>query len=280
MRRIEGVELEDLDWLPPTLREASHGVLRFVGEVSGQWRRIGRVVERTLERTGEREILDLASGGTGPLLRIAHDLLARGRLQRVTFSDRSPDEAARALIGGLGDPRLRYHPTPLDARDAPGEQAGLRTMLNAFHHLAPAQAQDVLQAVVQTRRPLLVVEVLQRRVRTLLWLLSSPFLVLVAIPTLRPTRLSWWVLTYLVPVIPLFVLWDALVSCLRIYTPTELLEIAHRADPAGTFHWEIEEIAFPAQPVTGIALVGLPRPGPGRDPFPPPHSLPPSRDSE
>ena len=44
-------------------------------------------------------------------------------------------------------------------------------------------------------------------------------------PRMRPFRWSRLLFTYLVPLIPLVVLWDGIVSCFRTRTPEELLEL-------------------------------------------------------
>ena len=59
--------------------------------------------------------------------------------------------------------------------------------------------------------------------------------------------------------IPLFILWDGIVSCFRIYNEEELLSMAKAADPDGRYDWEVRAVPIPLQPFPGIALVGIPR---------------------
>ena len=59
--------------------------------------------------------------------------------------------------------------------------------------------------------------------------------------------------------IPLLVLWDGLVSTLRIYDEPELLALAAKADPEGHFDWQVQDVPMAPAPVPGIALVGVPR---------------------
>jgi hypothetical protein len=42
---------------------------------------------------------------------------------------------------------------------------------------------------------------------------------------MRPFRWSRLLLTYLIPIVPLVVLWDGIVSCCRTRTPQELLAL-------------------------------------------------------
>ena len=117
----------------------------------------------------------------------------------------------------------------------------------------------MLASAVKGRRPIAVVEVLQRKPLAVLGILFAPIVSLFVVPFLRPFRLAWIPLTYLLPVIPFLILWDGIVSCLRIYDEQELLALASAADPDDTFDWEVQIVPMDPAPVPGIALVGIPR---------------------
>lgn len=68
MGRIHAFELEDQPWFPRTFRDAMTDYLGFVGNLS-EAPYLG-FVDRLFEAmsaVGEQEILDLCSGGAGPL---------------------------------------------------------------------------------------------------------------------------------------------------------------------------------------------------------------------
>jgi hypothetical protein len=46
--------------------------------------------------------------------------------------------------------------------------------------------------------------------------------VFIATPFVKPFRFSRLLFTYLLPLMPLCILWDGIVSCLRVYSPDEL----------------------------------------------------------
>lgn len=65
-------------------------------------------------------------------------------------------------------------------------------------------------------------------------------------------------LTYLLPVAPLMVLWDGLVSCLRSYTVGELRALIERIPGADGYDWTIDVArGNRAAPVTYV--LGVPR---------------------
>ncbi|ADO73879.1 conserved uncharacterized protein [Stigmatella aurantiaca DW4/3-1] len=81
---------------------------------------------------------------------------------------------------------------------------------------ADAQAQRV---------PIGVFEVVERSARGVLSCLFIPMLVLLFTPLLRPLTLSRLLLTYDLPVLPLALFWDGLISALRAHRPDELRDM-------------------------------------------------------
>ena len=68
-------------------------------------------------------------------------------------------------------------------------------------------------------------EVTSRTLRAFAILMLMPLFVWILTPRMRPLRWSRLVLTYLIPLIPLVVWWDGIVSCFRTRTPQELLAL-------------------------------------------------------
>ena len=84
-----------------------------------------------------------------------------------------------------------------------------------------------------------------------------PFNVLALMPFARPFRWSYLLFTYLIPVIPLVLLWDGIVSMLRIYSPKQMLEMIEdmrRSD----YCWEIGLIPMRGIPGGLPYLIGRP----------------------
>ena len=78
----------------------------------------------------------------------------------------------------------------------------------------------------------------------MLWIAESqlPFLkvknVIFMTPFIRPFKFWRIVFTYLIPIVPLFVLWDGLVSVLRTYSGEEIKKMASEIDNGDSFIWE------------------------------------------
>jgi hypothetical protein len=103
--------------------------------------------------------------------------------------------------------------------------------------------------------PLLVAEAVERSALGLLGVLLSPLLVWLVTPFLRPVTLPRLLFTYVVPLIPLLVTWDGVVSVLRCYRREELLALS--AGLPGDMEWRVDR-ARPWGP-SATFLTGTPR---------------------
>jgi hypothetical protein len=84
--------------------------------------------------------------------------------------------------------------------------------------------------------------------------------VLLFTPFIRPFRWSRLFWTYVIPLVPLMVWWDATVSCLRTYTPDELREmVAHLGVDDYTWDVGVVRVALPQASMT--YLMGTPKSG-------------------
>lgn len=152
----------------------------------------------------------------------------------------------------------RYHRESVDALSVPSSLEGLRTIFSGFHHFRPEAARHLLEDAVEKRQPMAVFETTQRSLKGILMILVLPFLVVASAPFIRPIRLTRLLLTYLVPIIPLFVLWDGIVSTLRTYTPREMARIARDVAGSERYEWRAGEVRGKG-PMPMSYLIGRPR---------------------
>jgi hypothetical protein len=258
-------ELEDLAWFPKPVRDGGTDVLDLLFARMGFYRSLAPELVALVEATGERQLVDLGSGGGGGALAMRTLLHAQGRDDlRLLLTDRYPNAAAAERVRELGDPAVRWHPEPVDAFHVPEGLRGIRTMYSALHHFRPADVQRLVQAAVDDGVPLAFFDVaapplLRKLPGVLVALLAVPnmiMLLLVAlllVPFVRPFRWSRVLLTYGVPAIPLLFAWDGMVSGLRAYTPEELLDLAHAVRGSERYEWK----ATRAGP--GLCLIGRPK---------------------
>ena len=256
MRRVHLVELEDLPWFPAVLRDGGTTYLEFAVRLSGHAKALVPTIAAALRRTNSTEIVDLGAGGGGPVRVIADELARTGTPVEVRLTDFYPNLRAFARAAA-GTDRITYEKASIDAARVPARLTGFRTLFNAFHHFRPADARRILVDAATARRPIGVFEVVSREPLALLGMLTAPIGVILTVPFWRPFRWSWLFWTWLVPVMPLFVLWDGIVSWLRIYSVEELREMVADIDAPG-YSWDIGTIQLGNAPAHATYLIGSP----------------------
>lgn len=258
MRRMQLVELEDLPWFPAILRDGGTAYLALAERASGHGRLLVPPLAAAIEATGATRIIDLCSGGGGPSRTIADELAARGLSVQMLLTDRYPNASAFAHAAAGSDGRIHGRTEPVDATAVPAELTGFRTVFNAFHHFPPKLARSILADAVAKRQPIGVFEIVSREPAMLAGLLTTPLSVTLTMPFWRPFR-WWWVLwTWLVPIMQPFVLWDAIVSWLRVYSEAELRELVASID-APDWEWQIGRIKLGNAPMHATYLIGTPK---------------------
>ena len=256
MRRLHVFELCDQPWLPRVVRDACTAYLEHLSRWAGHPRRLVPLAERMLDRA-PAGIVDLCSGGGGPVVALREALAERGRQVRVMLTDLYPNRAAFEEVRAVKPEWVEPITDPIDARRVPGDLRGARTLFNALHHFEPQDARALLGDAARQGQPLLVFEANRRHPAALLgMLLVVPWVVLATVPLLRPLDWRWLLLTYLIPVLPLVIVWDGLVSVLRTYTAGELRALTEAID-APSYAWEIGDLDLGA-PLPGQYLLGLP----------------------
>ena len=258
MSRIHLFELEDQPWLPAVIRDAGTAYLEFASRVAKHGLTVAPLLSEALHRASEDRIVDLCSGGSGPLpMALAAIEQSEERVVCATLTDLYPNTNAFDKATA-NNPAIQARYEPVDATAVPEELAGLRTLFNGFHHFRPEKARQILQNAVDDHAPIAVVEFVSRHPLCLLGILFAPLVSLFVIPFLRPFRWGWIPLTYLIPIIPLFIVWDGIVSCLRCYSHDELREMTETVS-APNYNWEVGELDMPGAPFNGSFVIGTPR---------------------
>ncbi len=260
MRHMDLIEIHDHPLFPAFLRDLSTEALEALWNFSNSYHPILPRMRRAIALAGNPQVLDLCSGGGGPWQRINRDIASvRQPAFRVCLTDKYPNSAAfeRALATSGGC--ITFEPRSVDAAHVPSRLTGFRTIFSSFHHLSPAEARGVLLDAVSSRQGIGVFELARPALRTILINCSIPFLVWFLTPRIRPFRWSRLLFTYAIPVVPLVLWFDGIVSCLRAYSREELTEMIDSI-PDSAYQWELGEERTGLLPVT--YLVGYPKRSP------------------
>ncbi|MBE0437295.1 MAG: class I SAM-dependent methyltransferase [Methylomicrobium sp.] len=260
MKRIHFFEIEDQAWCPRVLRDGVTDFLQHIVRVYRLYRPVAGRLTAAISQSGHERVVDLCSGGAGPWLSLYDDVYQQsgGTSLSVLLTDLYPNLPAFQAAHDSKPEVIRFREKPVDATQVPEKLKGFRTLFSSFHHLNPEQAQAVLQNAVDAKTGIAIFESTQRHPLLLLYMLITPLLVWLNTPFMRPfhwSRLFW---TYVIPVIPLIVMFDGIVSCLRTYTPEELQSMVAALDAPG-YQWDIGLQRIAGLPVGVTYLIGYPK---------------------
>lgn len=260
MRRFHLFEFCDLR-SPAILRRMSPEYLEAMWRKTRLIEAVAPQMAAILQQTGSCQLVDLCAGASGPLPGILNCLARDGISADAIMTDKFPNLDAFERARRRSNGHLTYVREPVDATRIPPEIKGMRTLFCGLHHFAPPSARAIFQDAVRQRAPIAIFEITERTWRSILGICLIPFLVLLLTPFIRPFRWSRLVLTYLVPIAPLLILWDAVVSCLRSYQPDELHRLVEALE-GPSYSWEAGRLSSHAPAIT--YFVGYPSADPSQ----------------
>jgi hypothetical protein len=240
LRRLHLIEIHDQAWLPTSLRDAVTDSLEHIFSLTNLYAAALPRLRHALDRADTNQVVDLCSGAGGPWLWMCRHFRGQNFSVDVWLTDKYPNYAALERIQELNANGLRYFTKPVDARNIPRELQRFRTMFTSFHHFPPEEARAVLRQAVDHRQGIAGFEVPRRSILTILACLFIPLITVLAGPFIRPFRWSRLIWTYLLPLVPIVLCLDGIVSCLCAYTHSELTELTRPLSASG-YQWEIGE---------------------------------------
>jgi hypothetical protein len=259
MSRLHIFEWEDQPWFPEIFRNFITDHLVFL--VSRAFAPAMPKLAEAMKSSGHNTIVDLCSGGGGPLPALLPELSDElGESVNATLTDLYPNIEAFEEAKAKSDGDIDYRKESTSAIDCPESLEGFRTIFTALHHFRPEGAKKILADAVDKQVPIAAFEAQER---SFAQLIVIPFVIFVSAFIMTPFvgRLSVGrvFFTYIIPLAPLFFTWDAVVSCLRTYDPDELKELTEELHK-NSYRWEIGQISAFGYivPYRITYLVGMP----------------------
>ncbi len=211
------------------------------------------VIKKGLEKSGTKQIIDLGSGGGGGLIWLNSELKKDIPDLKIILTDYYPNISAFNFTKKKAG-NIEFVEKPMDARKVPRELKGLRTLFLSFHHFKPTDAQQILQNLIDTHSAIAIFEAQERSLASIIAMLFSPLTVLLTTPFIRPFKMGRILFTYLIPIVPLFVLWDGVVSALRTYSLKEMNGMVDSLKGKDNYDWEINKVK--SEPSVLLYLLG------------------------
>lgn len=226
--RIDLPEFGDAVWLPSWMCTCHRQCLELMLRAGGYYKGAVRLYA-DWARTSER-VLDLGSGAGGAITIMLDEPHEDLRLPCIVLSDIQPQcDLYRHLQLRHGPQRIAYRSEPVAAQTAILEHGASYSVCSAFHHLPPEAAAQVIQAIIHTKSRLLILEPFTRNGSTILQMvLLTPVAILLGM-TLPFRRGCWswkaFLCCTLLPIVPLMVHIDGIISVLRTYAASDVLAL-------------------------------------------------------
>jgi hypothetical protein len=256
VKRLQLFEILDQDWCPQPVRDGATDFLEFITSTTDLYAAVRGPILEAICGAGSRSVVDLCSGGGGPWLSRkwrAATLNPEWPLA-VALTDKFPSEVLQHRVASQ-ESTLTAVSYPVEATLVPECLSGFRTIFASFHHFPDAVAVQVLADAVREGEGIATAEVTSRTFKALAVICLTPVLCVLCTPLIRPFRLSRILLTYLLPAIPLTVLWDGLVSCFRTRTPGELKSLTAGLE---NYSWTSGYLSAGWFPLSVVYLIGFP----------------------
>jgi hypothetical protein len=238
MSRIHLFEFEDQSWFPSFLRDYGTEFLQFLSNKTKMYAPIVPNIQSLLKRQQISAIVDIGSGGGGGWKWLGNELKKQHPQLKITLTDFFPNIEKFKEITSNSDLFL-YCREPVDARQVHDNLKGLRTMFLSFHHFKPNDAKQILQNAIDSGNPIAIYEAQERSLPSLLAMIFSPITLWLTTPFIRPFKLGRIIFTYLFPIVPVFVMWDGIVSSLRTYSVKEMKSLVDSLSNSETYNWNI-----------------------------------------
>lgn len=241
MARIHLFEFEDQKWFPVFLRNYITDFLQFLSNTTAMYKPVTPLIEELLKSNNTNTIVDLASGGGGGLIWLNQDIKKTIPDLKIILTDYYPNIPAFQYTKKQAD-NFEYTTNRVDARNVPSELKGVRTQFLSFHHFEPKDAKKILQNAIDSKAPIAIFEAQERSLPSILAMIFSPFTVLLTAPFIRPFKIGRIIFTYIIPLVPLFVLWDGVISSLRTYSVDEMQDLVKDLQNTETYNWQINHV--------------------------------------
>jgi hypothetical protein len=231
-------EFEDLGWFPNAIRESMTDYLRYLITTVDFYKPIVPLIIEGMNKSNSIQIIDLCSGGGGAIEQIQHELKRLNNSDiEIILTDKYPNTSAYEFLSAKSNGAISFNVTSVDATNVPVTLKGFRTIFSGFHHFDKVTAKSVLKNAVAAHSGIGVFDGGNKNFLAILFiLLVHPLAFFFFTPFFNPFRFSRLVFTYIIPVIPFCTVWDGIVSIIRLYKPTELLQMARDVEP-DTYLW-------------------------------------------
>jgi len=221
-KRSHLFEFDDQPWLPKLLRRA---YMEILGNNIFRTSPFKDRLRKDLESQNVEVIHSLCSGD-GQFIYFLYKLLEKDRKTKFVLSDLFPLPQDYLRLKTLTHGDIDFIATPIDATQIQPVCGDWFLMAGSLHHLQEEQVKAIFERITENDRTLIMMENHDRSyAQALKLLIILPVFSILASIFGKPFRLEKLLFGALLPIVPLMILVDGLVSNFRSYRLVDLQQI-------------------------------------------------------
>lgn len=242
MKRIL-FEFEDLSWFPAVIRDGGTDYLRYLLTAGNIYKPVTAFIIEGLEKTKAEQLIDLCSGGGGAIAQVQQNIKEQnGQDVRIILTDKFPNKNTFEFLRQRSHGKINYTGDNIDATNVPLSLKGFRTIFSGIHHFDKHTVKLVIKDAVDAKEGIGIFDGGDKNILVIIGIiLLHPVAMLLFTPFFKPFRWSRLLFTYIIPLIPLYTIWDGVVSIIRLYRPAELLQLAKEVDDSN-YIWKAGKV--------------------------------------
>lgn len=214
-------EFGDLTWIPHIYHYYLRVYLMFFIKFVGYDKLWAKQTQAFLSQTDASSIMEYGSGSGEPLMRMVSQLdCEKAKSLSYTMSDLNPFPEFVTKVNVEAPNNFTYIETSVDAANHKPQDGQAVVFINSFHHLPPKVAHYVIKNNLENGNEMLILEYVRNNLLAYFSMLGGVLIVLLTAPFVSKLKhLPLTILfTYIIPLFPLMMLWDGLISCRRAYS--------------------------------------------------------------
>jgi len=165
----------------------------------------------------------LMVNATKPFIPVIEEIVAKTEIDNIInieFNVGAGIDTVKPFLGN--DISIKSIPISMFNTD----EKGVYLFVNSFHQLNVTQAKEILDRIVSSKNPIVIVEGNNDSLWQVVGMtIFLPLTILLTTPFVKPFSVSRLVFTYLIPVLPIVIVIDGCLALLKLYSPTDLLEL-------------------------------------------------------
>ncbi len=225
-------EVHERPWCPAVLRDGVTDFLSFFSVFSGLQAAVCKCLAALLKKNGKDRLVELCAGSGFSGLNLIRTIsgMYPGKPLKLLLTDLYPNanwpEVCRL------ESKVECVPESCDAHTALKTYDGVFFMFAALHHFSEREIVEMLATAIQHRRSFLSVDYFQRgRLIEFLLIPAGAFLEYCIAFLIFPFSWMRLLFTYVIPLIPLVLMADTLLSQWRSYSVDELNALIQKNFP-------------------------------------------------